>query len=824
MKQVNFLEYALCDGYIDNWLVAGPQAVPLDGWPEDRFQVAAGTFGGDYGLTQTPVDGEAFQLAGADVRWKYYRCLIDHLVHAPVLCATPQVLSTWGYARVKSAAAQTVTVTLTASVPVDLWINKQRAYRAGQYPAAYLESQSFPVALQQGENEILVRTADACAECSATRFALRLAAPDLRVVLPTYAAQPERQKRLERILEHAYLEDVVNHRGAHFNLRWAEGVEPDAIVAYQIQDAKERIYVDGKDDVGKVTDVGQEYRLYERPYWVVLKATDVEYYEQDLRYQRALPIHVLDTAFSPQPYGSFHERLAEALKDATKHEALLYAQIARMALAQWEKVDAQVVLAAAARVARRETGCLADLLGLLLVLYRYTGDAAFPKALKQPLEACVRAFDYAAPLTGDGDQILALAGELLAGQRFPETSFTASGQAGAWHKARAEDALQSWMLQRGKTGFAAWDSQGEFERIVAALAQLATLTENEALRDLAAVLLDKVFFTMAVNSFKGAYAGTHGKADAGMLKSAQLEATSGLMSVMWGMGVFNHHIIGTVSVACSTYEFPLLIGDIAADLSVEMLNRERHQLADGEVNKVTYRTLDYLLSSVQDYRPGQPGDREHIWQASFGPDALVFATHPACMSEHPANCPGFWLGNAVLPRVAQWKDVLVSIHKLPDDDWMGFTHAYFPIYSFEEYAIDGQWAFARMGDGYLALGAACGLDWITGAPDGHRELRSYGKHNVWLCHMGRAVQDGSFTDFQQKIKAMPLAWEGLAVAFTSLRGEAIRFGWQEPLQVDGREELLSGFRHYENPYCRADFPAGRMEIGFQDIAVRLNFE
>ena len=72
------------------------------------------------------------------------------------------------------------------------------------------------------------------------------------------------------------------------------------------------------------------------------------------------------------------------------------------------------------------------------------------------------------------------------------------------------------------------------------------------------------------------------------------------------------------------------------------------------------------------------------------------------MSEDGSHRPNFWHGNYVLPRVAQWKDVLVAIHKLPEDDWMGFTHAYFPVYAFDEYALRErrerpQWAFAQKG-------------------------------------------------------------------------------------------------------------------------------
>ena len=298
------------------------------------------------------------------------------------------------------------------------------------------------------------------------------------------------------------------------------------------------------------------------------------------------------------------------------------------------------------------------------------------------------------------------------------------------------------------------------------------------------------------------------------------------------MGVFNHHISGTVSLACSEYELPSIIADIATDLSNEMWNRERHVGGPGDgrtVNKVTYKAPDYMPSSAQDYNPGERGDREHIWQATLGPDAVVFVNHPACMSEDNAHRPGFWLGNRVLPRVAQWRDALIAVHKLPDDDWMGFTHAYFPTGAFDEYSIwdgaDGRsWAFARKGDGYLALTAAQGLALVKHGPSAYRELRSYGQHNVWLCHVGRAGTDGNFAQFQKKMLAMDIKWQKLGTRCTTLRGESMSFGWDEPLTVNAEEQPIAGFKHYENPYGVADVDASQMEIRFGDYMLRLNFE
>jgi hypothetical protein len=330
---------------------------------------------------------------------------------------------------------------------------------------------------------------------------------------------------------------------------------------------------------------------------------------------------------------------------------------------------------------------------------------------------------------------------------------------------------------------------------------------------------------MAVNSYKGVFGSTHGRTYASQIKTGKLESTSGIMRLMWGMGVYNQHLRGLVGMACSEYVFPLLIADIATYQFDEMWDRERHIInADGdEVNKVTYKTPDTMLASAQDFHPGEKGYQQHIWQATFGPDAVVFVTHPPCVSEEGAHQPNFWTGNYVLPRVAQWKDVLIALHRLPEDDWLGFTHAYFPVYTFDEYVIRGQWAFARKGEGYLALMASQGLSLVKRGPSAYRELRSHGQENVWICQMGRAAVDGEFEDFQTKVMRLDLEVEGLDVRFQTLRGETLAFGWEGALLRDGEEEPITGFKHYECPYSITELNADHMDIGFGEMVMRLQF-
>lgn len=838
---ISYLDYPLEGEYVHNWLVAGPIVSPMsDSETLDKEHLPQNICDQTIPYKEEPADQSVFQAGENQINWRYTRCHIDHLVDLSTFCPVLSHFYAWIYTQIKVPSTGQLTFLLTTLGPADVWVNGQHIFRQDNYAKNGKQTARFTAILNEDINEFLVRIENAGAGHCPLIMALRMtgfpspeAAEEILIHVPTLTRRPSRQQRLERVLEYAYLEDVVNHRGAHFNLRWAEDLDDKARIHYEIQDVQERIYVSGNTDADPEapTDVGQEFRLFERPFWVVLKAMGMEYYEQNLHYQRRLPIYVLDNAYSSAPYGDFNERNREALQEATKYEDSLFAEIAKMELEQWDKVNPKVVMHAIDAINRREVDSSMLLVGLSGMLYRYGEVPAFVDKFTSPIEFCLLNACYwkdepgpgALDFVNESNEIIFHTAEILAGQRFREQTFTNTGKSGQWHLAKGEQLALAWLQNRGTSGFNEWNSPVAIESNLAALSHLASLAENDLVAELAAILMDKIFFMLAVNSYWGVFGAAHSRTSTSMIKSGQMEATSAISRMMWGMGVFNPHIAATVSLASSKYEFPLHIADIAIDPADEIWCKERHA-GTLDANLVTYKTPNYMLSSVQDYHPGERGAEEHVWQATLGPEAVVFANHPACISEAEAHRPGWWRGNAVLPRVAQWKEVLIAVHKLPDDDWMGFTHTYFPIYAFEEHLIKDGWAFARMGEGYLAITASGGIEQIKRGPDGYRELRSYGKNNIWLVHMGRAAQDESFEKFQKKIQAMTLKWQELSVTCINLRGEEIVFGWEGPLLVNGRKQALNQYKHIENPYCTVDIPANIMDIEYRGDVMRLNFE
>jgi hypothetical protein len=863
----SILKYALSDGFIHNWLVAGPLVIPVEKINPTTSQpleedILKQYYEVESGVTEIPVDlGSLGSITQKypEITWRYYCCREDHLVDFSAFHSTCEYERAWAYAQLVVPSNQEVTFVLTTNGPADVWLDGQHIYRQEHFSKSIQSSSPLSATLQNGSNDLLVRFEMGALRESSYKLALQilgLATNNIEVDLPTSMEEENvvPRENLEKLAVNAYLDRYVYgylygdryNKNEPVSVYFSDNIETKGEISCRIQSLDGDIFqeVTKVFEAGEMYEMAKNYPLRNGAHHLAWVPPVFVYYKKKICFDRKDLFFIIRTPYSQKVAPLLSARKKEALEDAAeRRNDSLYCEIARMAIGHWENVEWKNIRKAIARVNQRSEGSICDLLGLLGLMLRYKKMKSHLGEMRLEIEACISGYRYWADEPGgdvmdfeaENRQLLFFACEFLAGQLLPEFVFMNNGKPGAWHKEHAETLLVTWLKQRGRFGFKEWDSPVSMAETLAALSHLVDLADSTLIVELSSILMDKIMFSMAVNSYQGAYGSTRGSCDTASVISSRLEATSGISRLMWGMGNFNEAVMGTVSLACCRkYNLPELIQKIANDQPAALWNREQQcqPFSNGstsepgrwQVNKVSYRTSDYLLSSAQDYQPGKPGSNEHIWQATLGPDAVVFVNHPVSMSDSDANRPNLWVGNGVLPRVAQWGDVLIAIHNLPKDDWLGFTHAYFPAKVFDEYNFQGHWAFARYGKGYLALRASQGFKFITQGPTAFRELRSFGKENIWVCHMGQELLDGSFVDFQKKILAMRVYCKDLSVKFKSLRNDRLAFSWQQSFGVNGVEQSLSGFRHFENPYCIADLPADQMDIVYQDKGIRLKFE
>ena len=135
-----------------------------------------------------------------------------------------------------------------------------------------------------------------------------------------------------------------------------------------------------------------------------------------------------------------------------------------------------------------------------------------------------------------------------------------------------------------------------------------------------------------------------------------------------------------------------------------------------EVDTMTWRSPDAMLSTAQDYRPGCYGEQYHAWQATLDEDAVVFTTLPG-NEPRPGtswvDADKYWTGTGAMPRSAQEGSAAIHLYALAyaangpgpleDFTYLNYTHAYFPTERFDEVRQVGNWTLGRRGNGYVAL-------------------------------------------------------------------------------------------------------------------------
>jgi len=254
-----------------------------------------------------------------------------------------------------------------------------------------------------------------------------------------------------------------------------------------------------------------------------------------------------------------------------------------------------------------------------------------------------------------------------------------------------------------------------------------------------------------------------------------------------------------------------------------------------EVNKITYRTPDAMLSTAQDYRPGEEGAQQHIWQATLGPYAIVFVTNPG--PHERGQGPGYWSSNGRMPRNAQHRNVLISIynigrHVVPgrlESRAYGYTHAYFPRWAFDEIvdvpsSSGGGWTCGRVADGYVALYSHLPRQWVTSGPEADQEIGVPGFENVWICQVGRKADDGAFSSFVDSIRAAVIEVDKSHVRYRSPGNGDLQFGWNTPFSLNGSAIPLQGYPRWQNPYTHTDFGSEQFRIACKDKRLELDFQ
>jgi len=263
--------------------------------------------------------------------------------------------------------------------------------------------------------------------------------------------------------------------------------------------------------------------------------------------------------------------------------------------------------------AREDCGDFA-LPGLLWLLCRYPESDLLSADLREEIERTALEYIYWFDEPGRQDmffstenhQILFHASELLAGQLFPDRTFTNNGRTGEWHRRRAEERADRWLEWRARFGFSEWHSNVYYDEHLLGLAALAAFAEDESIRERSRALIDVMLFEIAIGTFDSTFGTPHGRTYASSIVDPTGETVEPLAYLFWGEGTYENSLSrAAVVLAASDYRVPAVVQRAALDDPEAFESRERHSL---DVEDAIEHGLD----------PKDPENLMFFWGASVG--------------------------------------------------------------------------------------------------------------------------------------------------------------------------------------------------------------
>jgi hypothetical protein len=316
------------------------------------------------------------------------------------------------------------------------------------------------------------------------------------------------------------------------------------------------------------------------------------------------------------------------------------------------------------------------------------------------------------------------------------------------------------------------------------------------------------------------------------------------MMMLWAMEAFTNPEAISTSVRYA-HDQGLFGNEFLHDLStvdigllretrlLGLVSRLLHPVADGvaiqRASTYTWRTPYFQLASAQRYEAGGFGDQQHAWSATLSQTLSVFTTHPAkplAAQGALSRSPGYWVGNGRNPDVVQDHNVLLALYVIEGRKGFGekslveFTHAWFPEAAFDQASVEGNRAFGRSGQAYVALLAASPLAWAEGSKE---DLLQHGSRTAWVCELGSPDTDLSFEAFKARVSGNPLAFDAVKACLAyRTAGRSYSLTWRGAWLIDG-QPVSTEYPRFDSPWVKAGRKPGSITINAGGMSLELNF-
>lgn len=748
--------------------------------------------------------GDPLSLEEGVREWQIYFPFDNANVEMSAFWFVPTYLKTWAVTTLNSSAAHVADFQLRTCGGAAVRVNGKQVVDFTPYTRNVEQIVNFQTELTEGINRLEV-CFDDLAERD-TQYYFRLdykGSRNVEMALPVGNRSAEKIKAVETALYNARFEQDTVKEG---NIRLLIHNPFDHDVACDIVSCYEENLVEGgirklsvnlaggsrEADLGSVENFSMGFNHF---------TISVE--TEGIRIDRILPLQVYPTALLPETSPNIVERKKQALRFLAVHGEENINKAMAILYAGGDLKEAQEIILRQLEGINDRYDCSDFHLVHVYRLWRdFRDKGIFEEDFWSKIKACILNFRYWMDEPGDdvmwffseNHALLFHTCQLLAGQIFPDEIFLSSGQTGKQLVEKAEQLLEGWFERFFEEGLTEWNCSAYIPIDVLGLANLYDMAASSEIRRSAREALDKVFYYTAVNGFYGILSCSFGRSYEKELKGNYINGTSGMCWIGWGLGYLNQSAKAAVSFCLSDYAPP---EEYAQYMSVpenwSMVFRNTQGYME-HADLYAYKTKDFILSTACYFKPGHKGYQEHIVQAAFDPEAQIWINHPGELHAHGSGRPNFWAGNGYLPKAAQYKGLTFAIYNISPEHSVDYTHAYFPVASFDQYVQYGNWCFTRKGGGFAAIYANNGISLQARGLNKDRELVSPGYQNIWILRIADKNEFESFDAFVESMLEASLVIGGQQeIRLADKVYGNVEMSWESPMKVNGKPMQYKGF-------------------------------
>ena len=469
------------------------------------------------------------------------------------------------------------------------------------------------------------------------------------------------------------------------------------------------------------------------------------------------------------------------------------------------------------------------------------------------------------------------AGLLLACERFPHDDVTWNGLSPQALAAEARRWILGTIERSARLGHHEYDSTGYHIEHAAAYVALYEHSRDQRVREQCRKKLDLLTADMALEYFKGAWAGGHSREGYRQNTWTRIGAVQPLHYLYCGDIEFDPVAHGggfSTPVVASSYRPPALLAEIALDRARAHVvkktraprNIYRHATADPRpVRKYTYMSRSFALGSTQLGLPAntQAGPIDLVsWDLSWDAprhQGKIVCNHPyrgsgrfsAFLSGFPQNIgraigldkpylqrPDRLFGASPSARMLQCEGTIVVLYDIPADDEAPFVNLFLPHgYIWEE---NEGWICADLGNFYAAVFPIGPYAWHEIREDEGSIYMVHGGSLIdgWLLRLNsshpglvlEAVEADECQRFaafcQQRAAQQPelSQWpDGRRITVATTTGHALDLTYDGAHLVDGTVVDYDAYPLYESPNARAALGTGKMVFTRGDEKLALDF-